>query len=286
VVRNQFCVLKVNGAILDVYETGEYRVRTPNDSSFGSVQLTFDDEPITVEYEVLYINRAQLVSQVSGVALSRERANVDYSVDLSIYVVTREDALRLVQRMRYRDHTLGTQDINTYVRPVIQQTLNQLVQTISLEFAPYQELQMQDFSPLVHERLQLFLSSYGMTVDEVKVQVVPRYEVMKPPLSLKDFGLHKLVAVSDYTAANNHATNPHLKEHQEEIVQNVYVIWQNRLDRYTDEIAAIQAELERTRADLDQALNAHSARLQELSHAISSELQASVSALDTRKAST
>jgi hypothetical protein len=46
---NQFCVLKVDGAILDVYETGQYSVRTPDSSPFGSVQLTFDDELIPSE---------------------------------------------------------------------------------------------------------------------------------------------------------------------------------------------------------------------------------------------
>ena len=280
---NQFCVLKVNGAILDVYETGEYRVQTPNNPSFGSVQLTFDDEPVTVEYEVLYINRAQLVSQVSGVALARERAKVDYSVDMSIYVVTREDALRLVQRMRYRGHTLGTQDINVYVRPVIGQTINQLVQTISLGLASDQRLQMQDFSALLHERLQLFLSTYGITVDEVKVQVVPRYEAVKAPLSLKDFGSCKLVAVPDYTVTHNHSTNHHLKAYQEEIEQNILKTWQNRFNRYSDEIAALQSELEKTRADVGLRMDAHSARLQELSRVISTDLQASVSALDSRE---
>jgi hypothetical protein len=110
------------------------------------------------------------------------------------------------------------------------------------------------------------------------VRVASRYEHMRIPLSLKDLGSSKLAAVQDYAVPNNHANNQYLKEHQEEIVQNVYVIWQNRLDRYTDEIAAIRAELERTRADIDQALDAHSAHLQELSHAISSELQASVPA--------
>jgi hypothetical protein len=145
---------------------------------------------------------------------------------------------------------------------------------------------MQALSQLVQERLQLFLPTYGLTVDEVKVYMAYRREYMRRAPSLKDFGSSKSDAVSDYAVTNNHSNNHPLKERQEEIVQNVYVIWQNRLDRYTDEIAAIQAELERTRADIDQALNAHSAHLQKLSHAISSELQASVSALDTRKAST
>jgi hypothetical protein len=144
---------------------------------------------------------------------------------------------------------------------------------------------MQDLSQLVQERLQLFLSTYGLTVDEAKVHVTSRREYVRRPLSLRDFASSKLDAVLDYAVTNDHANNLPLGERQEEIVQNVYMIWQNRLERYADEIAALQAELERTRADVDQALDAHSAHLRKL-YAIRSELQASVPALDTREAST
>ena len=51
--------------------------------------------------------------------------------------------------------------------------------------------------------------------------------------------------------------------------------------RYENEIVAIQAELESTRADFDQRIGANSAHLQELLRAISTDIQASASVLDS-----
>jgi hypothetical protein len=68
---------------------------------------------------------------------------------------------------------------------------------------------------------------------------------------------------------------------KEDLEQNQYMISRITLERYANEIAAIQAELESTRADFDRRMDAHRARLQEFSHAISSDLRASTSALDS-----
>src|SRR2546430_6269007 len=41
VESNHFCVLKSRGAILNVYETGQYTVETPQHPLFGSLQQAF-----------------------------------------------------------------------------------------------------------------------------------------------------------------------------------------------------------------------------------------------------
>src|SRR5258707_14781114 len=41
VESNHFCVLKSRGAILNVYETGQYTVQTPDRPLFGSMQQAF-----------------------------------------------------------------------------------------------------------------------------------------------------------------------------------------------------------------------------------------------------
>src|SRR5438034_5733049 len=41
VESNHFCVLKSRGAILQVYETGQYPVQTPDRPLFGSMQQAF-----------------------------------------------------------------------------------------------------------------------------------------------------------------------------------------------------------------------------------------------------
>jgi membrane protease subunit (stomatin/prohibitin family) len=197
VESNHFCVLKSRGAILNVYETGQYTVQTPDRPLFGSMQQAFYGGQSPWQYEAIYINRAKLVLKTNGVALSREMAEMVYSVDYYIHVETRENAMQLVQHMPYRGHTLNIQEVNTYAGPVIEQAVNQLVQVTPLESV---NERIHDLSQLVHQHLQQFLAIYGITLDTVKVLVFPRDERMKALISLKAFGLSELDAVRYYTA--------------------------------------------------------------------------------------
>lgn len=197
VESNHFCVLKSRGAILNVYETGQYTVQTPDRPLFGSMQQAFYGGQSPWQYEALYINRAKLVLKTTGVALSREMAEMVYNVDYYVHVGTRENAVQLVQHMPYRGHTLNTQEVNAYAGPVIEQAVNQLVQVTPLEAV---NERIHDLSQIVHQHLQQFLATYGVTLDTVKVLVFPRDERMKALISLKAFGLSELDAVRYYTA--------------------------------------------------------------------------------------
>src|SRR6266478_8362694 len=197
VESNHFCVLKSRGAILNVYETGQYPVQTPDRPLFGSMQQAFYGGQSPWQYEALYINRAKLVLKTSGMALSREMAEMVYSVDYYIHVETREAALQLVQHMPYRGHALTTQEVNTYAGPVIEQAVNQLVQITPLESV---NEKIHDLSQIVSQHLQQFLTPYGISLDTVKVMVFPRDERMKALISLKAFGLSEMEAVRYYTA--------------------------------------------------------------------------------------
>jgi len=197
VESNHFCVLKSRGAILNVYETGQYTVQTPDRPIFGSMQQAFYGGQSPWQYEALYINRAKLVLKTSGMALSREMAEMVYSVDYYIHVETRDAALQLVQHMPYRGHALMSQEVNAYAGPVIEQTVNQLVQITPLESV---NEKIHDLSQIVFQHLQQFLSTYGISLDTVKVLVFPRDERMKALISLKAFGLSELDAVRYYTA--------------------------------------------------------------------------------------
>src|SRR5579864_3646207 len=197
VESNHFCVLKSRGAILNVYETGQYPVQTPDRPLFGNMQQAFYGGQSPWQYEALYINRAKLVLKTSGMALSREMAEMVYSVDYYIHVETREAAVQLVQHMPYRGHTLTTQEVNTYAGPVIEQAVNQLVQITALEAV---NEKIHDLSQIVSQHLQQFLATYGISLDTVKVLVFPRDERMKALISLKAFGLSELEAVRYYTA--------------------------------------------------------------------------------------
>ena len=195
VESNHFCVLKSRGAILQIYETGQYPVQTPDRPLFGSMQQAFYGGQSPWQYEALYINRAKLVLKTGGMALSREMAEMAYSVDYYIHVETREAAVRLVQHMPYRGHALNTQEVNAYASPVIEQAVNQLVQITPLESV---NEKIHDLSQIVFHHLQEFLAIYGITLDNVKVLVFPRDERMKALISLKAFGLSELDAVRYY----------------------------------------------------------------------------------------
>src|SRR5947208_12711244 len=111
VESDHFCVLKSRGAILQVYETGQYTVETPQHPLIGSIQQAFYGGQSPWQYEAIYINRAKLVLKTHGLALSREMAELTYVVDYYIHVETREDAVLLVQHMPYQGHALTAENI-------------------------------------------------------------------------------------------------------------------------------------------------------------------------------
>ncbi len=197
VESNHFCVLKSRGAILNVYETGQYPLQTPDRPLFGKLVQDYYGGQSPWQYEVIYINRAKLILKTNGLALSREMAEMAYSVDYYIHVETAQNAVLLVQHMPYRGHTLNTQEVNAYAGPVIEQAVNQLVQITPLESV---NEKIHDLSQIVFQHLQQFLATYGITLDTVKVLVFPRDERMKALISLKAFGLSELDAVRYYTA--------------------------------------------------------------------------------------
>lgn len=197
VESNHFCVLKSRGAILNVYETGQYPVDTPQSVLFGSIQQAFYGGTSPWQYEALYVNRAKLVVSTQGMALSREMAELSYDVDYYIHVDTKDDALKLVQHMPYSGHALLTENINAYAGPVVEQAINQLIQVTPLEQV---NEKIHDLTDLVFSHLQEFLAVYGITLNTVKVLVHPKDERMKALISLKAFGLTEMEAVRYYTA--------------------------------------------------------------------------------------
>jgi membrane protease subunit (stomatin/prohibitin family) len=189
VESNHFCVLKSRGAILNVYETGQYPIDTPQKVLFGGQSPW--------QFEALYINRSKLVIKTSGRALSRELAEMSYDVDYYVHVATKEDAVKLVQHMPYRGHALSTEDVNVYAGPVVEQAVNQVVQVTPLERV---NEKIHELTEIVHEHLQEFLAAYGVTLDMVKVLVSPADELMRQLIALKAFGLTEIDAVRYYTA--------------------------------------------------------------------------------------
>ncbi|CAB1129862.1 Band_7_1 domain-containing protein [Candidatus Hydrogenisulfobacillus filiaventi] len=198
VESNQFCVLKSRGAILNVYETGQYPVQTPQRLIIGNlVQNTLYGGQSPWQYEALYVSRAKLLLKAEGMALSREMAELGYTVDYYIHVDSPQDAVRLVQHMPYQGHFLTGKEVNAYAAPVVEQAINQVIQVTPLEAV---NERIHDLTELVKVHLGEFLAVYGITLNDVKVLVFPRDHLMKTLIALKAFGLDELTAVRYYTA--------------------------------------------------------------------------------------
>ena len=60
VESNRFCVLKSRGAVLQVYETGQYALVTPDKPLVGSIVQGFFGGTSPWVYEVISINRSKL----------------------------------------------------------------------------------------------------------------------------------------------------------------------------------------------------------------------------------
>src|SRR6202045_4478602 len=117
VESNHFCVLKSRGAILNVYETGQYPVDTPQRPLIGNMQQAFYGGQSPWQYEALFVSRAKSVVNAKGVALSRELAELVYDVDYYVHVDSAEDAVKLVTHMPYAGHMLTTEALNLYAGP-------------------------------------------------------------------------------------------------------------------------------------------------------------------------
>ena len=197
VESNHFAVLKSRGAVLDVYETGQFPITTPDKPLLGSFTQAFFGGQSPWQYEVLYVNRTKMVVKTTGLALSREMAELTYEVDYYFHVAKKEDALALVTHMPQSGHFVTTEQVNTYASPVVEQAINQIVQLTAFESV---NEKIHDITELVHGHLQEFLTVFGITLDTVKVLVFPKDERMRQLISLKAFGLSELDAVRYYAA--------------------------------------------------------------------------------------
>lgn len=194
---NHFCVLKSRGAILNVYDTGQYPVTTPDRPILGSFTQAFFGGSSPWQYEALYINRAKMVVKATGLALSAEMAEMTYEVDYYFHVASKDDAVALVTHMPISEHTITAKEVNDYAQPVVEQAINQVVQVTPLERV---NEKIHEIGEVVHGHLQEFLQVFGITLDTVKVLIFPRDERMRALISLRAFGLQEIDAVRYYVA--------------------------------------------------------------------------------------
>jgi membrane protease subunit (stomatin/prohibitin family) len=197
VESNHFAILKSRGAVLNVYETGQYAITTPDKPILGSIAQGFFGGASPWVYEVIYINRSKLLVRNEGVATSAEMAEMAYVVDYYIHVDSKESALDLITHMPFSGVVIDTSEVADYAGPAIEQAINQIVQVTPMENI---NERISDIRESVKGHLTEFLRVYGIMLNDLKVLIMPRDERMRELISLQAIGLTPIEAVRYYLA--------------------------------------------------------------------------------------
>ncbi len=200
VESTHFAILKSRGAVLETYETGQFSITTPDKPLLGSlVQSMFgggtDANPW--QMEVIYVQRAKLKVQNKGFATSAEMAEMVYWVDYYVHVDSKDDALKLITHMPFAGDSINIDELADYAGPVIEQSINQIVQVTKMENI---NEHIHDITELCKEHLAAFLGVYGITLNDLKILIMPRDERMRELISLQAIGLSAHEAVRYYLA--------------------------------------------------------------------------------------
>jgi len=197
VESNEFCVLKARGAVLNVYETGQYALTTPDKPLLGSIAQGFFGGNSPWVYEVIYINRSKLLVRSQGIATSSEMAEMAYQVDYYIHIDTREAALELITHLPFNGNVIDTKEVADYAGPAIEQAINQVVQVTKMEHINERIFEIREG---VKAHLTEFLAVYGILLNDLKVLILPKDERMRELISLQAIGLTPIEAVRYYLA--------------------------------------------------------------------------------------
>jgi len=194
---NEFCVLKARGAVLEVYETGQYALSTPDKPLLGSIAQGFFGGNSPWVYETIYINRSKLLIRSQGVATSAEMAEMAYQVDYYIHVDTREAALALITHMPFNGNVINNSEVSDYAGPAIEQSINQVVQVTKMEHINERISELREG---VKTHLTDFLRTYGIMLNDLKILVLPKDDRMRELISLQAIGLTPIESVRYYLA--------------------------------------------------------------------------------------
>ena len=200
VESTHFAIMKQRGAVLNKYDTGQYPIETPDKPLLGKlVQGMFgggtDSNPW--QMEIIYLQRAKLKIQNKGVATSAEMAEMVYFVDYYTHIDNVDDALKLITHMPFAGDSISTDELADYAGPVIEQSINQILQVTPMERINEKIIEITE---LCKKHLTEFLGVYGITLNDLKLLVLPRDERMRELISLQAIGLTSHEAVRYYLA--------------------------------------------------------------------------------------
>ncbi|MBU2767246.1 hypothetical protein HAP94_13955 [Acidithiobacillus ferrivorans] len=197
VESNHFAILKTRGAVLAAYETGQYPVETPDKPLFGVLTKSLFGGASPWQYETIFIQRSKLLVGNSGVATSLEMAEMTYRVDYYVHVDSTDDAVKLITHMPFSGESISKDELAQYAGPVAEQAINQIVQVTPMENI---NEHIHEISALIKKDLGEFLAVYGITLNDVKLSILPKDERMREIISLRALGLSGIEAVRFYLA--------------------------------------------------------------------------------------
>ncbi len=116
---------------------------------------------------------------------------------LLIHVDTKEAALALITHLPFNGHLIDTCEVADYAGPAIEQAIDQVVQVTKMENINEHITEVRE---LVKTHLSDFLRVYGITLNDLKILILPKDERMRELISLQAIGLTPIEAVRYYLA--------------------------------------------------------------------------------------
>jgi hypothetical protein len=92
---------------------------------------------------------------------------------------------------------IDTREVSDYAGPAIEQAINQIVQVTKMEDI---NEHINEVRELVKTHLSDFLKTYGITLNDLKILIMPKDERMRELISLQAIGLTPIEAVRYYLA--------------------------------------------------------------------------------------
>ncbi|BCU68413.1 hypothetical protein HS7_18500 [Sulfolobales archaeon HS-7] len=186
VESNEVAVVKSRGAILGIYQQGQYQLQTPDKPITGFIRRELYGGVAPWLYEVIFINLARLLVTTRGLAYTKELAEVEYDVTYYFHVSpNQDDVLRLIQSIMLKEHKYTVADLKFFLDPIIDQAINQLLQQVSLK-----EINTiaDKVTEVVKSAIGQELREFGLVLDKVRVIIKANDEMIKRILSLIALG--------------------------------------------------------------------------------------------------
>jgi membrane protease subunit (stomatin/prohibitin family) len=197
VESNHFAVLKSRGAVLGVYDTGQYPIVTPDKPLLGSFISDFFGGTSPWQYETIFLQRSKLRIHSEGSATTSEMADMVYQADYYVHIDTKDDALKLVTHVPFDGDAVTIEELAAFAGPVIEQAINQIVQVTPM--ASINE-HINDIVELCKAKLNVFLGNIGVHLNDLKILITPKNERMRELITFKALGLDSMDCIRAYLA--------------------------------------------------------------------------------------